>query len=304
MGEDYKTKGLTFLRANKIDSALIYLDLAMGAGINDGEVMGALAVIYVDKGDAGRAIAYARKARNQKGTVTADAYLAGVLASEKDVKPKRRNRWLNQGLKLFPEDYLLLYHAGRIKIPFNRPEGELYLLRSIYAAPWFAESHYLLGQQMFRYGENLKSVLPLFYFLLLENSSERSLETVLNIERLYQSWAASEKGISKLSRVSPGFVSAFKPVTGDFKATDYPARSRWFVKQSIDLMSTLDKIDVSSNDILWEFYSEFFHKAVELGHEEALAWHLANARFPADLLEWIAGNGARYKEMVDWLSIQ
>ncbi len=303
-GVDYKTKGIKFLRANQSDSALIYLDLAMGAGISDGEVLGAVAVLYMERGDIGKAMQYARKARQQAETVTPDAYIAGVLASEKDAKPKRRNRWLNEGIKKFPEDYLLLYHAGRLKIPFNKKEGEEYLLRSVYAAPWFAESHYMLGQQMFRHGENLKAVLPLFYFLLLENSSERSMETVLVLERIYQAWAVSDKGISKITRVSPGFKTAFTPQTGDFKPIDYSARSKWLVKQTLELMTALDKVEVSSSDILWEFYSEFFHKAVELGHAEALAWHLVNARYPADLLEWVAGNGSRYKEMVDWLSIQ
>lgn len=303
-GVDFKTKGIGFLRANQSDSALIYLDLAMGAGISDGEVLGAVAVLYMERGDIGKAMQYARKARKQAETVTPDAFIAGVLASEKDSKPKRRNRWLNEGIKKFPEDYLLLYHAGRLKIPFNKKEGEEYLLRSVYAAPWFAESHYMLGQQMFRHGENLKAVLPLFYFLLLENSSERSMETVLVLERIYQAWAVSDKGISKITRVSPGFKTAFTPESGDFKPTDYTARSKWLVQQTVALMTALDKVEVSSSDILWEFYSDFFHKAVELGHAEALAWHLVNARYPADLLEWVAGNGSSYKEMVDWLSIQ
>lgn len=303
-GQEYKTKGLDFLRSNKNDSALIYLDMAIDAGVKDGKVLGGLALIYIQMGNQKKALSYARGARNQKETVTADAYIAGVLGNEQLGKIRQRNYWLNQGLKLFPEDYLLLYHAGRIKIPFNSKEGEMYLLRSVYAAPWFAESHYLLGEQMFRRGENLKAALPLFYFLLLENSTERSKETVLNLERLYQAWATSNKGISKISRVSQGFTIDFTPEQTDFKPIDYSARSRWFVKQSFDLMNTLDKTKISSDDILWEFYSHFFSKAAQLGHAKALSWHMTNGLFPAEVMEWIASNGLQYKDMADWLSIQ
>lgn len=303
-GELYKTKGLACVRANQNDSALIYLDMARGAGFNDGEVLGGLALLYIQMGDDRKAISYARKARKHKESVTADAYIAGLLASDKIGKIRQRNHWMNRGLKFYPEDYLLLYHAGRLKINFNPQEGEMYLLRSVYAAPWFAESHYLLGERMLRNGENLKAALPLFYFLLLENSTERSKETVLNIEQLYKAWAASDKGISKITNVSQGFVSDFKPVQGDFKPIDYSLRCRWFVEQSVGLLNSLDKTEILSKDLLWEFYSQFFYKAVELGNAEALAWHLANGRYPAELLEWISSNGYRYKAMVDWLSVQ
>lgn len=302
--QDYKSKGIASLRSNQNDSAMIYLNLALGADKNDGEVLGALALVYFQIGDANTAMSLARKARKQKKTVTADAYIAGALGSEQLVKPKQRDRWLHAGLKKFGGDYLLLYHTGRVNIPYDRAEGEKYLIRSVYAAPWFAESHYLLGQQMYRHGENLKAALPLLYFLLLENSTERSKETVLNIELLYKAWAVSDKGISKTSRVSTGFVSGFTPQQADFKPLDYRARSEWFVQQSVGLLNSLGNIKSNSDDMLWEFYSDFFIKAVELGNAEALAWHLANARYPAELLEWVAGNGALYKAMTDWLSVQ
>lgn len=303
-GDDYKAKGLACLQANKTDSALIMLDLAVGAGQNDGAVLGALALVYVLEGDATKAIGYARDARSRKESVTADAYVAGVLASEKLGKPGQRDKWLRDGLKRFPEDYLLLYHAGRLSTASNASEAEAYLLRSVYAAPWFAESHFLLGQQMYRQGENLKAVLPLFYFLLLENSSERSKETVLNLEGLFNAWSNSNQGISKVTRVSSGFTTGFMPEKGEFKKTDYSARSRWFVQQSANLMLSLDEIEVAPNHILWEFYSDFFNQAATTGHAQALSWHLANGRYPAELVEWIAANGAKYQNMIDWLSVQ
>lgn len=303
-GDEYKMKGMACLQANKTDSALILLQLAVDAGQDDGAVLGGLALVYVLKGDASRAIGYARDARSRKESVTADAYVAGILASEKLGKPGQRDKWLRDGLKRFPEDYLLLYHSGRLAIPLDVKKAEAYLLRSVYAAPWFAESHFLLGQQMYRQGENLKAVLPLFYFLLLENSSERSKETVLNIESLYHAWSMSEKGVSKVTRVDPGFTSDFTPEKGEFVKTDYSARSRWFVQQSASLMLSLDEIEVAPNHILWEFYSDFFNQAATTGHAEALSWHLANGRYPAELLEWIAANGAKYQEMIDWLSVQ
>jgi hypothetical protein len=303
-GQDYKSKGIASLRSNHNDSAMIFLNMALAADKKDGEVLGALALVYFQMGDSRKALYYARRACKQEKTVTADAFIAGALGSEDLVKPKQRDRWLHRGLKRFPGDYLLLYHTGRVNIPYDRAEGEKYLIRSVYAAPWFAESHYLLGQQMYRHGENLKAALPLFYFLLLENSTERSKETVLNIELLYKSWAVSDKGISKTSRVSTGFVSGFTPQEAEFKPLDYTARSEWFVQQSVGLLNSLGDIKSDSNDLLWEFYSDFFTKAVELDNAEALSWHLANARYPAELLEWVAGHGAQYKAMTDWLSVQ
>ncbi len=303
-GIDYKTKGLEYYNANKTDSALIFFKKALEKNKRDGEILGILALIYLEKGDAEKSIGYARNAQKHQSTVTVDAYIAGVLASEIQSKPRRRDRWLDEGLRLFPGDYLLLYHAGRNKIPYNLIEGEKYLLRSVYANPAFAESHLLLGENMVKSGENLKGVLPLFYFLLLDNGSQRSKEVLSLIERLFQAWASEEKGISKFSLVGHGFKTDFVPEQRNFKSYDISLRSKWVVKQTMGLFMSLQNVKTSNADIVWEFYSDFFLKAVELNLAEPLAWHLVNGTYPAEVMEWIASNGAKYKEMIDWLSIQ
>jgi len=63
-------------------------------------------------------------------------------------------------------------------------------------------------------------------------------------------------------------------------------------------------VKTTSNNALWEFYSDFFKRAVELNKYRALSWHIAYSRYPSEVMEWIAGNSREYSDMIDWMSLQ
>ena len=301
---DYKQQGLKHLRANEVDLALHYLDYAFRENAYDGEVLGGIAIAYTLRGDEKRGLQYAKKALRQADSVYCDTYLAGILAYEAKGQLLLRDRWLKKGLKLYPNDYLLLFHGGRIKKSRDNRESERLLLHSAHANPGFEETHLLLGQNMYLQGENLKAVLPLLFFLLLENDSEKSKNVETIIEYVYNSWGASAQGISKINTAGNGVKCNFIPE--EYKGTTYDRKNRcqWFVSQTMKLMESMPSMETTSNSVLWEFYSDFFKRAVELHKSQALAWHIVYSMYPSDVLEWIAGNGSEYKDMIDWLSLQ
>jgi tetratricopeptide (TPR) repeat protein len=300
-GNEFKLRGLELLNEGQTDSAMVYLNQAVMKGVADGEVLGGLALAYMQKGDAQRALENAVEARKDKQHPSADAYLAGVLAHEAMGNVSQRDRWLDQGLKAFPADYLLLYHAGRITIPFDSEEGERMLLRSIHAYPAFGAAHLLLGEHMYRRGENLKATLPLMYYLLLHQDALNSGDVVALIERLYDSWSFSNESVSKVSKASKGFTIDYIPTAYSGGPND---KGEWFVAESLALMQSVRLATVSSSDALWVFYSDFFGQVARLGFDVPLAHHMAYSRYPGEAMEWINDNSQLYQLLGDWLMVQ
>ncbi|ASB47771.1 hypothetical protein CDL62_00695 [Alkalitalea saponilacus] len=303
-GFEYKLRGLDFLQAGKVDSAMVYLNQATLLGLNDGEVLGGLALAYILQGDAQRALEKAVDARRDRTNPSQDAYLAGFLAHEQLGNVRQRNRWMEQGLDLFPGDYLLLFHAGRVLIPFDKEEGERLLLKSIHAEPGFAPAHLLLGEQMHRRGENLKAALPLLYYLMLHHDTPESAELVRVLERLYDSWAASSASISRHSNVSRGFSVPFVPELPDKRLVDDESRANWYVNQTNALLQSLQLADVTSEDALWVFYSDFFAQVARLNFSMPLAMHTAYSRYPSEVMVWMSENARQYDMLANWLLIQ
>lgn len=293
-----KLRGLELLDRGENDSAMVYLSRALMDAPDDADILGGLAMVYINMGDAQRAVDFAVKGVKDRLNPSSDAYLAGVLGYEKLGNVRLRNKWLEEGLEVFPSDYLLLYHAGRINIPFDKEKGEKYLLRSIYAYPAFAPAHLLLGENMYRRGENLKAVVPLIYYLFLNHNELNSADIVASIERLYSSWSASTQSISKVSNASKGFTTDFRPE--EFKGKQ-DEKGQWFVNQTIGLIKSMETANVASSDGLWLFYSDFFSHVSILGFSQPLAYHISYSRYPGDSMVWINENTELYQMLADWL---
>ncbi len=295
-----KLRGLELLDRGENDSAMVYLSRALLDAPDDADILGGLAMVCINLGDAQRAVDFAIKGVRDRVNPSSDAYLAGVLGYEKLGNVRLRNKWLDEGLEVFPSDYLLLYHAGRINIPFDKEKGEKFLLKSIHSYPAFSPAHLLLGENMYRRGENLKAIVPLMYYLFLNHNELNSADIVASIERLLGSWSASNQSISKVSTASKGFTTDFRPE--EFKGKQ-DEKGQWFVKQAVDLINSMETANVASSEVLWLFYSDFFSQVGTLGFAQPMAYHISYSRYPGDAMAWINDNTQLYQMLADWLLV-
>jgi tetratricopeptide (TPR) repeat protein len=256
--ESAKVKGLGYLHSGQSDSALLFLHQSMLEGVKDGEVLGGIALAYFLEGNEEKALEMAREARKRRYTTTSDAYLAGALAHELLGDARKRNRWLSAGLKSFPNDYLLLYHAGRVTILDSPNKAEAFLLKAVHNEPGFGPAHLLLGESMFRKGEHLKAILPLFYYLLLHHDVDESPSLVAGLEHLFTNWAVSSEGILRPRNVSRGLTSGFVPQPWKGEKTDRDGKREWFVLQAVLLLESLNNVELTSDEALWSYYTDFF----------------------------------------------
>jgi hypothetical protein len=295
----HKKMGLDYLDNGEIDSALIELDIAQRMGVNDGEVLGGMSLVYVQKNNIKKAIHYAKKARKDKLHPSANAWLAGVLAYEAKGKSRQMNQWIDKGLAAYPTDFLLLYHAGRITIRSDEKKGENYLLRSIISAPAYSPAHLLLGEQMHRKGENIKALLPLLYYLILNHNTTESPDILAVIENMLKDWALSSQSISKINKADTDFTTNFSPTPKEEDTDNY----QWLTQQLTAFMESLQTAKINSSAALWSNYAEFFAKAAQMDFDEALTQHIIFSRNQANVLDWITKYPDQYQMMADWITI-
>jgi hypothetical protein len=251
--------------------------------------------------DNKKSLASDKTEKKQKYFSCADDYISAILITENKGKINKCNKLIKKALKRYPEDYLLLYHAGRIIFNDNKLEGERLLIKSVYANPAFEETHLLLGEKMYYQNNYLKTILPLLYFLLLENDTESSVTVVLMIENLLQAWAHEKIPENHLNfSIECNFIPAQYTLTSKNRTLKY----KWLVEQTLNMMQAMNTVKTYSSNVLWEFYTDFFRTVVETENANALAHHLFYSLYPADVLEWISENTLEYKQMIDWMTLQ
>src|SRR5690606_27567278 len=143
----------------------------------------------------------------------------------------------------------------------------------------FAPAHLLLGENMYRRGENLKAVVPLIYYLFLNHNELNSADIVASIERLYSSWSASTQSISKVSNASKGYTTDFR--LEEFKGKQ-DEEGQWFVNQTIGVIESMETAKVASSDRLWLFDSDVFSHVSNLGFSRPVAYHISYSHYPGD----------------------
>ncbi|MGQ1946978.1 tetratricopeptide repeat protein [Geofilum sp. OHC36d9] len=295
----HKKMGLNYLDNGEIDSSLTELNAAQRMGLNDGEVLGGMALVYVQKNDIKQAIHYAKKARKDKLHPSANAWLAGVLAYEAKGKSRPMNQWIEKGLAAYPTDFLLLYHAGRLTIHTNETKGEDYLLRAVSSAPAYSPAHLLLGEQMYRKGENIKALLPLLYYLMLNHNTPESPDILAVIENMLNDWAGNSQNISKINKADSDLTTNFIPIQKEKGSDNY----QWLTQQLTAFMESLQTAKINPSAALWSSYTDFFAKAAQMDFDEALTQHIIFSRNQADVLNWITQYPDQYQMMADWITV-
>lgn len=80
-----------------------------------------------------------------------------------------------EGIRKYPDEYLLYFNLGVTYLKAeNLQKAKESLLESLYRNPEHASSNYMLGYADYLLQNRVRSMLALYYFLMLEPSSERS----------------------------------------------------------------------------------------------------------------------------------
>jgi tetratricopeptide (TPR) repeat protein len=239
-----------------------------------------------------------------------------VLGNSLDLigKPTKAISTYEEGLSKFPNSNLLNYNLALTC--YNQREldkAEKAVINAIIAKPLHGSSHIVLSAIMQEKGQRIKSVLPLYYFLMLEPNSKRSLPSYNSlISQLGQGVEKKDdKNISisvPLSSSSSSDFDAAEMMISMLAAAKYTEEKEnknemeLFVDTNKGLFSVLVELKKDNQGFWWDLYVKKFHDLLISENNEAFSYYISQSTNNETVNIWIKENTDKMQKLIDWLN--
>jgi Tfp pilus assembly protein PilF len=240
-------------------------------------------------------------------------------------------------LRKYPDDYLLLYNyavscerLGRIA------DTEAALKRALVNNPSHPGSNLKLAYLRADEGDKVNAVFGLYFFLLLENSTERAAVALRNLVGLIygdtrvDSVATDKAGNKTINinilvqanddprlsaaQLSMALILSASLETNKGKTFDerFVADTETLFKMMGELNDSKSKkekkkkkknIEVADADLLWDFYVPYFESLLQAGHTEAFCYHIQRAAKNEAAQKWLVANKEKLEYFYLWARI-
>lgn len=261
------------------------------------------------------AIYYSYEVVDEEGEHYLDACMLYGSALDKSGRVNQAIRFFKKVLKEYPKECLLHYN---IALSFynagDKDLAQKSVQESIRLNKMHMGSHFLLSEIMQEKGERLKSMLPLYYLLLYEQDSPRSIEAYERVQTMWRSAAVMNKGkvsapISHLAKSSGlvnmeaeiGVIALSYMMNPDKKGLEEPYK---LAGQTNELFSLMDTAQTGELDFFDLYYVDFFNLLSRNGHTEAFSYYLSSCVHKDKVLLWLTENNSSFSSFMEWMEIQ
>lgn len=269
-----------------------------------------LAYTYLSLRNWDDALYYCRLTLDFEGDYWLDALLIYGNVLNNKGNSKQAIREYKKALKKYPNECLLYYNLAlsyEKQLEFKKAEDAV--IKGIKINKSHLPSHKLLSSLKKKEGEILKSMLPLYYCLLLEPDESKKQEL---ISELQVQWFVAqvqrkkaETPYSKHSTLSGLKLAESKLNTISREASvNYPDEPFKLVNQTILLLTMLEDVQTGELDFFDIFYVDFFTMLHRAGHTESFSYFLCSASYNPDVLLWVGDHQSSFSSFIDWMELQ
>ncbi len=305
-------QGVTLTDEGKYEEAVARYLEALTIDKNSVLVNYELSATYMYMGNYKGAIKYSRKVIDQHQEYEELAYV--VLGSSLDLSgsPRKAIKAYEKGLVQFSGSNLLNYNLGLTAYNSNDYEtAEKAAINAILAKPDHGSSHILLSAIMNAKGYKIKSILPLYYFLMIEPNSDRSaIQYQLLLKKLASNVVKKdEKNINiimpslnsgdpslRTTELILSLNSAARFTTENKDKTDL----EYFAETTQLLFGNLIEHKDKINGFWWDFYITTFNSLVETENVEAFCYYIAQTSENEEVKEFITNNPDKISKLEAW----
>lgn len=311
---EFFSQGLLYQEEGRYSDAVVALKRVLTFDKEHSNALLEISYCYLEMKMADEALHYSAKVIKKEDDNLLAAYLINASAYELKGKMKASMKQYRKAIKIFPTSSLLHYNLALTYLNTNQFDlAEASAIRTIELNKDHASSHLLMAHIMYSKGERVKAMLALYYFLLLEQDTDRS---VLAYEMLSQLWTqgVNREGmrqmyLAKSGVDETGFGSVELALLDDEKEQEEDileneeenSRLKQFVWDTKKLFSIMTTQKKSKNDFWWGFYGEFFSNAQKLQVDEALAYYVSNCKYKALVLVWLSDNYKKFDAFNSWM---
>jgi Tfp pilus assembly protein PilF len=274
-----------------------------------------IAFSYLKSKDYKQSFEYSNKVIKAGELYLEGAYILNGSALDLMNKQNEAIEVYQEGIKLFPENYLLRYNLGYTA--YNSGKYELCsdaLKVGLQINPFHGSSHNLMGQLMYT-SSKVRSLLAFTYFLLINPNTSNSksffdlvvnmLEGGTNIETdklldigvMYNdstdhiTYAAAELGIGLMQATT---IIQDKKGKNDF---DIFADN---LEKFLTLMGEL-RDNQKLKGFWWDFYVDFFYELTKAGYGKTLAFYISQSAHNEKAKQWMVDHEQDVDKMLVWI---
>ena len=272
-----------------------------------------LALTYSEKKDYKRAVSHANKVIKQKTEHLVEAYMVKGNVLDQQGKTKASIKLFNKAIKETKGHYLLNYNLGINYFKLSQlDEAANQFITANNQNKLHGSSHLYLALAQKRKENLIQSLLPNYYFLLLEPKSDRALNAYkLLTESLSGDVSADPVDANQINIVIDGnadnpyasaelMIGLLSAAMQTEENKDVP-KEVLFISNSKAILASLGDLDIPSRDIWTEFYIPFFDKLTSSEHFETFGnYILQGANASAD--KWCLEHPDEVDAFFDWLN--
>lgn len=269
-----------------------------------------LAYTYLTIKDYDEALYYSQNVLAEKSDFWVDALLIyGTVLNHKG-KEKAAIREYQKALKKYPDEYLLHYNIAENYLRLKEYDhAEAAIVKCLQVNKSHIPSHILLSSIMKARGEVLKSMLPLYFALIIEVDDQEK-KTLLDDLQVRWHVAMVQKPrrvepISKHARVSGLQVAESKLNSIAREASiNNPDEPYRLINQTTTLLAMLNEEQTGEMDYFDIQYVDFFNNLYLAGHAQSFAYFICSAKYNTEVLLWLGDNQSQFSAFINWMEIQ
>ncbi len=299
------SKGTTAYDQGKYPEALEYFKQAYKLDKKSEKACYQLALGYLAVGENENAAIYSGKLMDDENDYRKDAYLVNASAWENLGRQFKAKKMYEEGLKLYPSSYLLHYNLALTLNDLKDYDKAMdHVEAAIALKPDHASSHFLLAYIMNNKGERIQSMFPLYYFLLLEPSTERSVRAYEFLELLWdKGLSAKEQKDIRLAKAGfsyNDFAQVELTLSEAKKQSDSKVPLEKFVNNTESLFHILSEMPEDKKGIWWEFYVKFFNTIQRGNLTEAYSYYISNCKYNEEVKIWSGDHIDDLQRFMEW----
>ncbi|MGB1247929.1 MAG: tetratricopeptide repeat protein [Chitinophagales bacterium] len=298
------------------EKAIEYYEQALEIDSNSALVFSEISMAYMYNQEYEKALEYSKKVLDMNGDYMLEAYITYGSCLDNAEQTEESIAIFNQAIEEGYSHYLLHYNLALNYYKLNDYESaEEQLVSSITLNPSHSSSHFLLGVTKYDQGEKAKSLLSLYYFLLMEPSTSRSkMAMEMLTEQFYGSVKLDEEDPNSINiflnpNMDDDEFAAAEIMLAMLAATNTLEENKGrsdvdlFVENTASFFQTIEELKPKpkkAKGIYWEMYVPFFGELAGTNHVEAYAYYILQS-VNQEANEWLDIHGAKVYALDAWL---
>lgn len=271
-----------------------------------------LSYTYLQIEDYKNAKKYSQKLLESNSDYAQHGYIVFGAALDMLGKTKKSIKVYKEAIHKYPNNYLLYYNLALSCLNLsNLDEAEEYAIEAIQLNKNHSSSHLVLANIMYKKQCRIKSTLALYYFLLLEPDSPRSLHAYNFL--LNQLDSGVEKKEDKSFNLN---VPASADSDKDFAAAEMMVSMLGLSnnleknknKNDLEILADnnnslfiiLGELKKDNEGFWWDFYVDFFYAMAKSGSSDTFTYYISQSRNSEPLQVWLREETERINQFIKW----